>query len=138
MNVLDSARDLGRAIQQNEIYLKLQEITKQADADKSLQDGIGEFNLKRFAINREASKEEGERDEEALRKMNEELRVLYAGLMENPNMVAYNAAKNEFDTLMQKVNTIISMCSEGADPDSVDVEAAAACGGNCSSCAGCH
>jgi cell fate (sporulation/competence/biofilm development) regulator YlbF (YheA/YmcA/DUF963 family) len=136
MDIIEAARALGKAIQEDERYIKLQEVTHVADNDQSLQNAIGDFNLKRLSINNEASKED--RDEEKIRTMNEELRAIYAGIMENPNMIAYNDAKNELDALVQRATGIISMCAEGADPATADYNAAASCGGNCSSCGGCH
>lgn len=136
MDIIEAARALGKAIQEDERYIKLQEVTSLADNDKSLQDAIGNFNLKRLSINNEAQKED--RDEEKIAKMSEELREIYAGIMGNPNMTAYNEAKTELDNFVQRVTGIIGMCAEGADPETADYNAAANCGGNCSSCGGCH
>ena len=51
MDVIALTRELGKAIQQEETFLKWQEAQKTADADAELQDLIGEFNLKRMIIN---------------------------------------------------------------------------------------
>ena len=110
--------------------------SQQCDADEALQNMIGEFNLKRMAINNEAQKED--RSEETLRTLNDELRAVYAEIMQNPNMAAYNNAKNELDALVQRVTTVITMSADGEDPDTCDCDSCG-CGGNCSSCGGgCH
>lgn len=56
MDIIEKARELGRLIQEEESYKKLQDAQKSADADMELQRLIGEFNLKRMSINNEASK----------------------------------------------------------------------------------
>ena len=62
MDIIEKARELGRLIQEEDSYKKLQDAQKNADADMELQRLIGEFNLKRMSINNEASKKE--RDQE--------------------------------------------------------------------------
>lgn len=134
MDIIELARQIGKEIQQDERYLNLQKAEKTSDNDQQLQDLIGEFNLKRMAINNEAQKEN--RDEEKLQKLNLELRECYTTVMENPNMIAYQVAKQEMDDLLKRVNAIIMQSAEGEDPETTDyVES---CGGNCGSCGGCH
>ena len=41
------------------------------------------------------------------------------------------------DALVQRVSAIISMCAEGQDPETADIDLSA-CSGNCASCGGCH
>ena len=106
-----------------------------SDEDQALQEAIGEFNLKRMAISNEAQKDD--RNEETLQRLNEEFRGVYQKIMENEHMLRYNDAKNEFDALLQRMTGILSLCADGEDPETCDYDAAS-CGGNCSSCAGCH
>ena len=101
-----------------------------------MQNAIGEFNLKRMAINNEAGKED--RSEELIEQYNKELREIYGRVMKNEHMAAYQAAKNEFDALMQRVTGVLSMCAEGQDPDGCDPDACG-CTGSCATCGGgCH
>lgn len=79
-----------------------------------MQNAIGEFNLKRMAINNEAGKED--RSEELIEQYNKELREIYGRVMQNEHMAAYQAAKNEFDALMQRVTGVLSMCAGGSGP----------------------
>ena len=109
MDIIEMTRELGRALQNDE------------------------FNLKRMAISNEAQKEE--RDDETLRRLNDEFRAVYQKIMENEHMLRYNDAKNEFDALLQQMTGILSLCAEGEDPATCD---ASSCGGNCASCGGCH
>lgn len=134
--VLDMTRELAEAVQQDERYIKMQMAQASADEDEELQALIGEFNLKRIAVNTETTKEEGEKDGERIRQLDTELREVYAQLMANEHMKAYQAAKEEFDLLMNKAMRILSLAAQGEDPYSIDTEAG--CSGNCGSCGGCH
>lgn len=132
--ILEMAKDLGRAIQQDERFMKMQMAQARADEDEALQALIGEFNLKRMAINAESAKGE-EQDEEKLRALNVEIREVYAKVMANESMAAYNEAKTEMDKLTNAVGAILNMAAQGLDPDDYEEHS---CGGNCSSCGGCH
>lgn len=134
MDIISSARELGKLIQQEESYKKLEEARIASDKDETLQQLIGEFNLKRMAINNEASK--ADRDDEKMQQLNAEMRSVYADIMKNENMIAYNEAKTEFDTVMQRVLAIITQSAEGEDPETTDYHES--CTGSCSTCGGCH
>ena len=127
MDIIELARDLGKKIQEDDRFIAMHVASQQCDADEALQNMIGEFNLKRMAINNEAQKED--RSEETLRTLNDELRAVYAEIMQNPNMAAYNNAKNELDALVQRVTTVITMSADGEDPDTCDCDSCG-CGGN--------
>ncbi|MDO4748908.1 MAG: YlbF family regulator [Eubacteriales bacterium] len=134
MELISLARQMGHAIQNEKEYKDLQTAKVAADNDKELQDLIGEFNLKRMAINNEACKED--RDEDKLRELNTEMRDLYTKIMSNENMTAYNNAKTALDTVMQRVLAIITQSAEGEDPDTTDFSQS--CTHDCSTCGGCH
>ncbi len=133
--ILEMAKEIGHAIQQDERFVKLQMAQAAADDDAALQELIGEFNLKRMAINAEAAKPEAEQDVEKVKQLNAELREVYARVMANESMTAYNAAKTELDKIINGVGAIINMAAQGLNPDDYDEHQ---CGGNCSSCGGCH
>ena len=134
MDTIALARELGKSIQQEESYKNLQTAKVKADNDAELQQLIGEFNLKRMDINNEASK--ADRDSDRLQKLNQEMRHVYAEIMKNENMTAYNEAKTEFDTIVQRVLAIVSQSAEGDDPETTDYTPG--CSGSCSTCGGCH
>lgn len=132
--MIEMARELGKELQKDQVYLNMQLARQASDEDEGLQDAIGEFNLKRMAINNEAQKED--RSEETLKRLNEEFRAVYAKIMENENMIQYNKAKTELDAMVQRLTAIITLSAEGDDPETCDYEAA--CSGNCATCGGCH
>ena len=135
MDIIAAARALGAAIQADERYKKVLEQRRINDADKELQELIGEFNMARMSVDNELGKEEG-RDEEKIKEFNSTLRRLYGKIMCNDNMIEYNKAKEEFDAVMQRVNAIIELCTEGEDP--ATCEPATGCTGSCATCGGCH
>lgn len=131
--ILEMAKDLAYAIQQDERYIRTQMAQAAADEDEELQGLIGEFNLKRIAINNETTKED--KDGEKLGQLDSELRDVYARIMQNPNMAAYNEAKTELDRLTASINSILALAAQGQDPDSYEE---GGCSGNCVGCGGCH
>lgn len=135
MDIIELSREIGRKLQEDKRYINLKVAQQNSDNDSALQDLIGEFNLKRMAINNEAGKED--RDEKKIESLNHEIRDLYTEIMANESMMKYNNAKNEFDYLVKRINAIIMQSAEGEDPNTTDLQESA-CSGSCSSCSGCH
>lgn len=134
MDVISLARELGKAVQQDERYLKMMAQQQANDEDKELQQLIGEFNLKRIALNNEIN--QSEKDQEKINKANEDIKEIYQKIMANNNMKTYNDAKTELDSLMDFVLQILRGSVNGEDPDSIQKQSD--CTGSCSSCSGCH
>ncbi len=132
-DVIALARQLGHAIQEQEEYKTIMSAKDAADNDEALQALITEFNIKRVAINAEACKTD--RDDETLKKLNEEMRTAYSDIMNNEHMKAYNDAKQAFDKVLQRVLAIVQQSAEGQDPDTTDFSED--CTHDCSTCGGC-
>jgi cell fate (sporulation/competence/biofilm development) regulator YlbF (YheA/YmcA/DUF963 family) len=133
-DVIALARQLGHAIQEQDEDKNIMKAKTEADADETLQALITEFNIKRVAINAEACK--SDRDEDALKKLNEEMRTAYSDIMSNEHMKAYNDAKQAFDRVVQRVQAIVQQSADGEDPDTTDFSED--CTHDCSTCGGCH
>lgn len=133
MDIIEMTRALGKAIQQDERYIRLSLARDNNDNDEKLQEMIGKFSLKRVEVNQEAARPD--KDQAKLDQLNESIRTLYKEIMENPNMVEFNAAKEEIDSLMNFVNQILVLSVNGQDPDTVEQSS---CTGSCATCAGCH
>lgn len=133
MTVLECARQLGAAIQEDETYIQYQMARQANDEDQALQDKIGEFNLLRMSLVNEQGKDNV--DKGKIEQLNEQMQQVYADIMQNPNMVAYNAAKDEMDRLLARVNSILGLCVNGEDPATCEPSD---CTGSCASCGGCH
>ncbi len=133
MDVILAARQLGEALQADPAYVRFAKAMIDSEKDTELQDKIGKFNIARMNLDNELSKDE--KDEVKVKVMNEELRALYNEIMESKSMVEYNEARAAVDKILADVNTIISMCAQGADPKTCEISD---CTGNCSTCGGCH
>lgn len=137
MNIIETTRQLGKLIQQDERYKLYHETKAKNDEDEALQALIGEFNLKRVDLNTEMSK--AEKNPEKLSRLDNEIKSLYGNIMANENMAAFNEAKKAMDDLLSQVNMVITMSANGEDPDTCPAEIPqSSCGGSCSSCSGCH
>ena len=134
MDVIAKARELGKAIQQDERFIRYAKARLANDDDKELQDAIGEFNLVRMELDREVNSDE--KNDDKVKELNEKLRKVYSSVMSSPAMVEYNTAKAALDTLVNEVNVIISKSIDGEDPDTCDTTSG--CTGSCDSCGGCH
>ena len=135
MDIIEMTRELGKAIQADDRYLAYMLARQANDEDEQLQNLIKGFNNTRVQLQMEIAKPD--KDDDKVQELNESIKASYKLIMENPRMIAYNAAKTGFDELMSQVNTVISMSANGVDPDGIDVTTAS-CSGDCGSCGGCH
>ncbi len=135
MDVIAIARELGKAIQQDEEYIRLGMLQQANDADADLQSLIGQFNLKRIDLNSELNKPE--KDQPRIAAINNEVKEIYGKIMGNRNMQLYNDAKAALDAKMDFVLQILRGSVNGEDPDLIEQQNGG-CSGSCSSCAGCH
>ena len=136
-DILDLAKEIGFALQEDGRYIRMQMAQAAADEDEALQGMIGEFNLKRIAVNNEATKSEADKDPERMKVLDQELREVYGRIMANANMMAYQQAKEEMDALMRQINTISTLSAQGVNPDEA-LESGSGCSGSCSTCGGCQ
>ena len=137
MDVIAKARELGAALQQDERYTKLMEAQKANEEDAALNELIARIQLVQMSFQHEASKED--KNEQKLEAYDKEFGEIYTQIMANPNMQAYEAARSEIDKLMQYINNIFALCLQGDDPATCEPQQQEHnCGGECSSCSGCH
>ena len=135
MGIIEATRILGKAIQEDERFIRFAKAKLQNDNDEALQKGIGDFNLTRMELDRVMNDEN--RDEQQVRELNEKLREIYSQVMSSAAMAEYNAAKAELDMMLNDINSIIMQCVEGAEPETCSPEQHS-CTGSCDSCGGCH
>jgi cell fate (sporulation/competence/biofilm development) regulator YlbF (YheA/YmcA/DUF963 family) len=134
MDVIELTRELGKAIQADERFIRFAKARLANDNDTDLQNAIGNFNIKRMELEKAVSEEN--KDEEKVKTLNEELRKAYGEIMSSKSMVEYNTAKALLDQLMNEVNTIITKSLDGEDPATCETDAG--CTGSCATCGGCH
>jgi Uncharacterized conserved protein len=131
--VIQAARELGKQIQADETFIRFMTAQEASESDTDLQEKIQIFNQKRNELN--GYLRQGQRDDAQVVALETEVQALYAGIFENPNMVAFNATRGEVQKMLDFVNQIIAASTNGNDPDKVEYQED--CGGSCSSCAGC-
>lgn len=129
MDVIEKAKELAMAIAQDERCVRLQGAKAENETDVGLQELIGKFNLKKMMLSGEYKKVP--LDDAKLKALEEELRGIYADIMANPHMTAFNAAKKDMDDMLNHVNSIIQVAIDG------EAETGG-CTGSCESCQGCH
>ena len=137
MDVIAKARELGALLQQDERYTNLMAAQKANEEDTALNELIARIQLVQMSFQHEATKED--KSEQKLEAYDKEFGEIYAQIMANPNMQAYEAARTEIDKLMQYINAIFALCLQGEDPATCEPQQQEHnCGGECSSCSGCH
>ena len=134
MDIIAMARELGKAIQQDERYKRIDAAKTANDKDEELQQLIQKFNMKRSELSVEMAQEN--KNPEKLNQLDRELKAVYQEVMQNPNMAEFNAAKVEVDDMMNYISTILYGAVNGGDPDTIEPQQS--CGGDCAGCAGCH
>ena len=136
MDAISMARELGKQIQADERYKAYHTARELNDKDESLQKLIADFNEKRMELSAEMAKPD--KDTERLQKLDSEIKSLYADIMRNENMTAFNKAKEDMDNLLSQVNFIITASANGEDPETCPTEMPHSCSGSCATCGGCH
>ena len=134
-DIISLARQLGAAIQEQDVYLEYQAAKAANDNDEELQSLIGEFNLLRMSLSAELQKEEDQKSQSKIDELNNQLQKTYNAVMANASMQKFNEAKTNMDQLTNKITSIIAMCIEGEDPETCEP---GSCSGSCSTCGGCH
>ena len=117
MEINKLARELGKAIQKDERYLKLQKCIDENEADTALNERMAKIQLLQAAYQKES---EGEGNEEKLQQFEKEFNQLYAEIMQNENMKNYEKSRAEIDEMMNYVIEILTLCVNGEDPDTCE------------------
>ncbi len=134
MDLIQMARELGAALQQDARYLEFMQAHDENEKDNELQSLIGKIQLVHMSYNREASKDD--KDDEKLKEYDRQFNTLYNEVMCNPRMRRYEKARDEVDKLMKEITGILTLCMRGEDPMTCDPNAGS-CGGDCGTCGGC-
>jgi len=135
MDTISMARELGKLIQADARYDAYMKAKEANDKDDELQKLINDFTMKRYDLNMEMSK--SDKDEEKLKELDGVIKNIYGEIMVNPNMAAFNAAKNAMDGMLAEINNVITASANGEDPETCPSQPSG-CSGSCSTCGGCH
>lgn len=135
MDTISMARELGKLIQADPRYKAYIDAKEKNDKNDELQKLINDFASKRYELNMEMSKTD--KDSEVLKALDTSIKDIYGEIMANPDMMAFNAAKNAMDGMLSEINNIITASANGEDPETCPAQPTG-CSGSCSSCGGCH
>ncbi len=136
MDVIAITRELGKAIQADERYAKFVVAREANEKDDALNELVGKMQLVHMSYQHEASKEDA--NEQKLEAYEEEFMGIREKIMANENMKNYEAARAEIDAMMNYIVGLLTECVRGEDPETCEPPKEHECGGECSSCGGCH
>ena len=98
MDLIQMARELGAAIQQDERYLALAKANAVNEADEELNNLIGEVQMIQTSYQNEAGKEDA--DNEKLEAFDKRFSEVYNKVMTNTNMQTFQEARQAIDDLI--------------------------------------
>lgn len=137
MSLESALRQLGKEIQQDERFVRLQAAAKANDEDKELQDKMGEMQL--ISLNYQQEQEKGEAaDQDKLSQLQKDYESLYNEIMSMQTMVEYSGVAHEMEHMAQYISRMIGLFFDGEDPDTCELASEDACTHDCSTCGGCH
>lgn len=135
MDSISMARELGKQLQKENQYIRFSIAQKAVEDDDELQEQIADFNMKRYELTKEVSKED--RNEDLISELDRTVRFAYGKVTSNPKMIEFNDAQDDFNDYLQYIEHIITESADGKDPDKIE-KPETSCTGNCESCGGCH
>ncbi|MDE5583476.1 MAG: YlbF family regulator [Ruminococcus sp.] len=131
MDVMQMTRELGKAIQNDDRYIAYNLAKQVNNEDKELQADIEKFT----ELKKELDLAMIEENSEKMNIIDSEIKIIYKKIMDNEHMTAFSNAQNALETLISNINQLISMCANGADPDTCEIPTG--CSGSCATCGGC-
>lgn len=129
MDILEMAKELGKAIENSKEFENLRNAEQIQANDEKAQALIGEYNLKRMNIMKKAQAEN--LTQEDFDKIQTEMADEFDKLMQYDVIKNFIDAKEAFDSMYVQVQNIIDFYANGE-------KQVGGCSGNCSSCGGCN
>lgn len=126
--ILQKAKELGMMIAESEQFARVKDAEEAQLNDSEATQLMMEYSQKQDELSKRAS--EPNITKEDFENIRKEAQEAFEKICENKNIKAYLEANRAFSSMIEQVNTIIGYFVKGGD--------ASGCGGNCSSCSGCH
>lgn len=134
MDMIEMARELGKALQTDDRYIAYMLAKQVNDADEELQKDIDSFEKMRYDLSMELTKEN--KDTDRVKELDDNIKETYNKIMSNKNMIVFSAAQKSLEQLVGNIQEIITMSANGEDP--ATCEPSSGCTGSCATCGGCH
>ena len=128
-NVFKKTRELGEALLESEVYLKMKDAEDKAMANPEAAQTMAAFLEKRGEL--QSMMQSDNPDPGAMKRLSEEMDDLQDRLQMVDDIVALNDARNEFNSLIGQINQVLQFIVTGRMDEP-------SCGGDCGSCGGCH
>ncbi len=128
MGIFELAAKLGEALKEDERLVALEAARKAYEEDERIAKMMMEYEVQQRAMQNEAMKQT--RDDALIGMIQTRIDALYDQIVATDAYKALEAAQNEVNELMNKVNNTITFHITGEEPSS--------CTHNCSTCGGCH
>lgn len=128
--VFEKTRELGQALLESEAYQRVK-----AAEDKAMQNEQAAAAMSAYLEKRTELQEmvQGENpDPVALKRLSDEMDEAQQRLQMMDDIVALNAARDEFNSLIAQINQVLQFIVTG------NMEQPSGCTGSCSTCSGCH
>ena len=128
--VFQKTRELGQALLESEAYQRVK-----AAEDKAMQNEQATAAMSAYLEKRTELQEmvQGENpDPVALKRLSDEMDEAQQRLQMMDDIVALNAARDEFNSLIAQINQVLQFIVTG------NMEQPSGCTGSCSTCSGCH
>ncbi len=128
MEIFELASELGKKLKDDQRLIRLEDAKKAYEEEPQLKKYLVEYEVQQKAMQAEVGRPD--RDLQMIEAIQKRTDELYRLIVEHPVFVQLNAAQEEVNELMNRVNQTIMTQITGEEP--------AACTHNCSTCGGCH
>ena len=128
--VFQKTRELGQALMESEIYLRMKEAEDKAMQNEDAARTMGEYLEKRQQL--QEMMQSDNPDPGAMKRISDEMDEAHDRLELMDDIVALTEAREAFNSLIAQVNQVLQFIVTG------NMEQPSGCSGNCGSCSGCH
>lgn len=128
--IIEKAQELGKLINESEIRKAAVDAADRMNSDETAVTLLATYNeIRRAETEKLRAKEPTKEELEAFKNLMQEE---FEKVMKNDVIATYVAANKELDALVEQVNAVLAYYISGEE------QQGGSCGGNCSSCGGCH
>lgn len=127
--VFQKTRELGEALLQSETYRKMKEAEDKAMKNQEAAQLMSDMLERRAGI--QEAMQQTNPDPAELKRLSDEMDAIQEKLQMMDDIVALTQTRGEFNSMMTQVNQVLQFIVTGRMDDGE-------CGGDCSSCGGCH
>ena len=129
-NVFAKTRELGQALMESEVYLKMKAAEDRAMKNAEAANLMAEYLGRRQEL--QALMQTDNPDPGALKRLSDEMDDYQEQLQMIDDIVALTEARNDFNGLIGQVNQVLQFIVTGR------MDEPSGCTGSCDSCPGCH